>query len=106
MRRAEVIYRPEAAADLRQILAAIAELSGSDIVARRYVDRIIARCDKIGDAPQSGRSRDDLSPGLRIVPFERTAVIAYRVTDIVEISNVFYRGRDYETLYRPNDNRA
>jgi toxin ParE1/3/4 len=37
---------------------------------------------------------------LRTVPFERKAVIAYRVTNAVEITNVFYGGRDYEALYR------
>ncbi len=35
------------------------------------------------------------------MPFERRAVIAYRVIDdIVEVTNVFYGGRDYEALYR------
>ena len=47
-----------------------------------------------------GRPRDDLAQGLRTVPFERTAVIVYRVTSCVEITNIFYGGRDYETLYR------
>jgi toxin ParE1/3/4 len=104
MRRVEVIYRPEASADLRHIFAVIAELSGSNIIARRFVDRIIARCYRIGDVPRGGRPRDDLSPGLRLVPFERTAVIAYRVTEVVEILNVFYGGRDYETLCPPGEN--
>jgi toxin ParE1/3/4 len=36
-----------------------------------------------------------------MVPFERTAVITYIVTDTrVEITNIFYGGRDYEALYR------
>ena len=33
------------------------------------------------------------------MPFEKTAVIAYLVSDRVEIVNVFYGRRDYETLY-------
>jgi toxin ParE1/3/4 len=65
------------------------------------VTRIIERCQRIGIVPHGGRSRDDLAAGLRTVPFERRAVIDYRVTDeIVEITNVFYGGRDYEALYR------
>ena len=59
-----------------------------------------ARALRIGDAPHGGRSRDDLAPGLRTVPFEASAVIAYRVGAAVEIANVFYGGRDYEALYR------
>ncbi|MGO6899277.1 type II toxin-antitoxin system RelE/ParE family toxin, partial [Rhizobium ruizarguesonis] len=44
-----------------------------------------------------------LAPGLRTVPFEHSAVIAYRVTKAVEIVNVFYGGRDYESLFRAGD---
>jgi toxin ParE1/3/4 len=48
-----------------------------------------------------GIARDDLQPGLRTVPFEHSAVIAYVVEDDrVAITNVFYGGRDYEALYR------
>jgi toxin ParE1/3/4 len=51
--------------------------------------------------PLGGRPRDDLAAGLRTVPFERTAVIAYVVSgDLVEVINIFYGGRDYEAIYR------
>ncbi|MBP0616102.1 type II toxin-antitoxin system RelE/ParE family toxin [Jiella mangrovi] len=100
MRRVEVIYRPEALADLNDILEAVAELSQSALVAERYVDRIILRCRKIGDAPRGGRRRDELEAGLRSVPFEDKALILYRVTDVVEITNVFPRGQNYEVLFK------
>lgn len=48
-----------------------------------------------------GRRRDDLFPGLRTVPFEGRAVIAYLAREHrVEITNIFYGGQDYEALYR------
>ena len=51
-----------------------------------------------------GTARDDLRPGLRIFPFEHSAVIAYLVEGgQVCIANVFYGGRDYEALYRGID---
>ena len=35
------------------------------------------------------------------MPFERSAVIAYRVeAELVTITNVFYGGQDFEALYR------
>ena len=35
-----------------------------------------------------------------MVPFEHSAIILYKVEpDRVRITNIFYRGRDYETLY-------
>jgi toxin ParE1/3/4 len=100
MQRLEVFFRPEAIADLQDIYRVIYRVSQSDVTATRFVERIMARARRVGDAPRGGRPRDDLSPGLRTVPFERTAVIAYRVGDVVEITNVFYGGRDYESLYR------
>ncbi|NEJ24910.1 type II toxin-antitoxin system RelE/ParE family toxin [Rhizobium leguminosarum] len=103
MRRVKVIYRPEALNDLRQLYIDIADMSRSHVTANRFVKRIMAKCRKIGDAPNGGRPRDDLASGLRTVPFEHSAVIAYRVTKAVEIVNVFYGGRDYESLFRAGD---
>ncbi|UOK73978.1 type II toxin-antitoxin system RelE/ParE family toxin [Ancylobacter polymorphus] len=105
MRQARVSYRHDALADLENIYRFIADTSGSHPVAAGFVTRIMARCRKIGDAPLGGRLRTDLAPGLRTVAFERTVVIAYLVREDVEITNVFYGGRDYEALYhdRPED---
>lgn len=60
----------------------------------------MTRARHIGDAPFGGRARDDPEPGLRTVPFERSAVIACHVGKTVVVMNVFYGGRDYEALYR------
>ncbi|WP_353019119.1 hypothetical protein [Mesorhizobium sp. M0800] len=41
------------------------------------------------------------APGLRTVPFEHSAIIAYVGShDLVRIVSIFYGGRDYETLMR------
>lgn len=78
-------------------------MSLDPVTAQRFTDRIWAACEKIGNAPLGGRPRDDLLPGLRTVPFEKKAIIAYRVDgETVEIVNVFYGGSDYEAiLLRP-----
>lgn len=100
MRRVKVTFRPDAIADLQHIYQVVATASGSHAVASKFVARIMARCRRIGDVPRGGRPRDDLMPGLRIVPFEHAAVIAYHADAWVEIVNVFYGGRDYERLFR------
>lgn len=101
MLRLPVTYRPEAFDDLADIFRFVRRISENPKIANAFVGRIKARCDRIGDAPHAGRPRDDLASGLRTVPFERSAVIAYRVeTDRVSITNVFYGGEDYEALYR------
>ena len=99
MRRVDVIYRDEARRDLEQIYDAIFEISQSHDVAEGFVERVRARCEKIGDAPLGGRRRDDLRPCLRSVPFEKSPLILYRVAEAVEIVNIFLRGRNYEALF-------
>jgi toxin ParE1/3/4 len=100
----ELRYRPAAIADLEEIFRRILQVSASPVVARRYVERIRARCRLIPTLPLAGRPRDDLAPGLRSVAFERRAVILYRVIgETVEISNIFHGGRDYAALYRSGE---
>lgn len=104
MRGLPVVWREEALSDLSDIYRFIAEQSGYPEQAWRFILRMQARCERIGDVPHGGRPRDDLVIGLRTVPFEREAVIAYVVeSDIVRVTNVFYGGRDYEALYGDHD---
>ena len=101
MKRLEVRFRPEAVRELSSIFLYVYELSRSYATARGFVQRIRARCERIGDAPHGGRPRDDLAEGLRTVPFESSAVIAYKVDrEGVQITNIFYGGRNYEAMYR------
>ncbi|MCJ2140976.1 type II toxin-antitoxin system RelE/ParE family toxin [Methylobacterium sp. E-066] len=101
MRRMPVSLRREARIDLADIFRVVLQASRDNDMAEGFIRRIIARCRRIGDAPNGGRRRDDLEPGLRPVPFERSAIIAYRVeANWVMITNVFYGGRDFEALYR------
>ncbi|RWP39416.1 MAG: type II toxin-antitoxin system RelE/ParE family toxin [Mesorhizobium sp.] len=101
IQRLAVVLSEEAIADLEAMAAYLLESSGSKNIADGFVDRIKQRCQSIGNAPRGGRSRDDIAPGLRTVPFEHSAIIAYVVDDdLVRIVNIFYGGRDYEALMR------
>ncbi|UVK57188.1 type II toxin-antitoxin system RelE/ParE family toxin [Mesorhizobium sp. AR02] len=101
IQRLAVVLSENAISDLETIGAYILENSGSENIANGFVDRINERCQKIGNAPRGGRSRDEILPGLRAVPFERSAVITYVIeSDVIRIVNIFYGGRDYETLMR------
>lgn len=99
MRELPVSYRRAAINDLSKIYWHIRTASGQKQIAEQFVRRIKARCEKIGHAPSGGRRRDDLMAGLRVIPFERSAIIAYIVEPKrVRILNVFYGRRDYENL--------
>jgi toxin ParE1/3/4 len=93
----KVVFRPAAAADLRQIYLNVSEYAGYGRAAG-YLDRIEAACMSLETFPERGTVRDRLLPGLRIIGFERSASIAFRVSgDTVEILRVFRRGQDIPT---------
>ena len=97
----KVSYREAASTDILDVYRWVYEVSLDPVTAERFTARLVAACQKIGEIPLGGRPRDDLSPGLRTVPFEKRAVIAYLIeAETVVITNVFYGGRDYEALYK------
>lgn len=99
--RLAVVLSEDAVEDLQSIAAFVFRRSGSERLAEAFIDRIEARCQKIGNAPRAGRARDDLRPKLRTVPFVHSAVICYLVEeDRVLVTNIFGRGRDFEAILR------
>lgn len=101
MQRLPVEYTEDARADMDAIFDHVLTKSRDVVTAMRYTDRIFARCEKIGDAPRGGVQRNDLGSGIRLVPFEDSAVILYRLEEnAVCIVNVFAAGRDYEAILR------
>jgi toxin ParE1/3/4 len=93
----KVIFRPQAEANLMALYRYIAEASGLGI-AGDYIHRIEIACMSLATFPNRGAKRDDLSPGLRTIAFERRVTIAYRVIKTrVEIVTIAYGGRDFES---------
>ena len=99
MRQWPVRLSEEALSDLEDIFFFLLENGVVTETGLRFIDRIKQKCLKIGDAPFGYPERPGLGLGIRIVPFERSAMIAYRlVGETVEVVRVLYGGRDYETL--------
>jgi toxin ParE1/3/4 len=94
-----VVWREPASADLGAIYDWIADAADAD-VALRFVTRIEIACQKLADFPLRGRSRDDISPGLRSIPCARTIVVFYTAgTDAVEIVRVLHARRDIAAVF-------
>lgn len=105
MRRFPVEYRATAMDDIEQLFRYVLEVSVDAATAARFTDRLFERCERIGDAPFGGVSRHDLGPGIRVVPFERKAVILYVIRDeTVWITNIFSGRRDYAAMLRQASN--
>jgi toxin ParE1/3/4 len=63
--------------------------------AYKYINKIAAHAATPSTYTERGASRDDLSPGVRIIPYRRRTMIAYRVLDdMVEILAIAHAGRD------------
>ncbi|UOA30224.1 type II toxin-antitoxin system RelE/ParE family toxin [Pseudosulfitobacter sp. DSM 107133] len=96
MKQVPVYLSAQAEEDLEGIADFIFERSGEPLIALGFVQRIRARCHKIGLAPAGGAPRPDFGENIRLVPFEKSAVILYRYEENeVEIVAVFYGGQDY-----------
>lgn len=100
MKTYKVVFRPMAEEDLLGLYDYIAERAGRKI-AGDYIGRIEAACLSLRNAPLRGTPRDDIKPGMRIIGFERRAVIIFRVAGPeVVIVRIFYGGRDHERILR------
>ena len=95
----EVVFAPEAQADLFQIYDYIAVHGGAER-ARNYTDRILAHCLGLVTFPERGTIRDDLRPGLRTTTFRRRVTIAFHITTTsITIDRVLYGGRNLAALF-------
>ena len=92
MKRRAVTFTPLARNDLLGIGDWIAERAGVD-VAFNYVARLEAYCQGFEFSGERGRRRDDLSPGLRVVGFERRVAIVFAVFDDEVVILRLYYGR-------------
>ncbi|MGI6245232.1 MAG: type II toxin-antitoxin system RelE/ParE family toxin [Pseudochelatococcus sp.] len=98
MKSRPVAFSPAAREDLRRVYDHIAA-AGSPVNASRYVERIWGFCLGLEIASERGHRRDDVSPGLRVVGFEKRITIAFSVEeDSVHILRIFYGGVDWESI--------
>jgi toxin ParE1/3/4 len=94
---AEVVLSREARDDLFAIHLWVAEEAGA-ATAEDYDARIRRACLSLAEFPRRGTPRPELGAGVRSIPFERQATIAYRVAGgAVEILSIAHRGRDLGT---------
>lgn len=100
----EVVFAPEAEADLLKLYDDLAERAGPE-VAFGYTERVQTHCLSFATFPERGSRRDDLRPGLRVTGFRRRVTIAFHITgNTVVIDRLLYGGRDLEPLLSEDDN--
>lgn len=91
-----VVFTPRAEEHLDRIYETILAAS-YESRADAFVGRIVDYCQGFSTFPHRGTRRDEISPGLRTVGFERRVTLAFKVTENeVIIAGVYYGGRNWE----------
>jgi toxin ParE1/3/4 len=99
----DVVFAPEALADLRSLYDIIADAS-LPARALAYVEGLRQHCLGLADFSERGTRRDAIRPGLRTLGYRRRVTVAFHVTDReVVIDRLLYGGRDLEGLLREDD---
>lgn len=95
----KVILTETALHDLQSISDYLAEVAGEDVAATHDAQLRVA-CSSLMDFPHRGRPRNEISPGLRSIPFARLVTIFYiAYGDEVEIVRVIHARRDLAAAF-------
>jgi len=92
-----ILRRPLAGADIDEIWDYIAEDSVGE--ADAWVDRLDAKLRLLAPQPLMGRSRDELSPGVRSLPFGRYVIFYLPLADGIDVVRVLHSARDIEAIF-------
>lgn len=80
-----------------EIWAYIAE--DSIVEADRWLDRLDKKLELWATQPMMGRGRDELSPGIRSLPFGRYVVFFQPLEDGVDVVQVLHGSRDTDAIF-------
>lgn len=89
--------RPLAAADIGEIWDYIAEDSLAQ--ADAWVDRLDEVLRLLSTQPRIGRARDELSPGLRSMPFGRYVIFYEPLDDGIDVVRLLHSARDVDAQF-------
>ncbi|WP_305632155.1 type II toxin-antitoxin system RelE/ParE family toxin [Methyloversatilis sp.] len=95
---ARVTLRPMAEADLLEIWTYIAEHSVAE--ADRWTDRLDDSLRLWATQPRMERARDELSPGIRSLAFDRYVVFFEPSPDGIDVVRVLHGSRDIDEQFR------
>lgn len=96
MHKRRIVLLDSAYEDLGRLDDWLSEVA-SEIVAQRFVDKILARLQSLEDAGSRGTVRTEL-PGLRVIGLFRNITIAFVVGDnSVVVHRVIYGGQNWQS---------
>ncbi|MFU9137185.1 type II toxin-antitoxin system RelE/ParE family toxin [Erwinia tasmaniensis] len=103
MEHYQVIFAPEAEAQVKALWRYLADVAGA-ATAASYTDGVLSYCESLSLFPHRGNARDDLLTGLRVTNYRKRTIIAFLVEDgQVRIVGVWYGGQNYESSLIPDE---
>jgi toxin ParE1/3/4 len=87
---------PQAEADIADISVYIAY--DSKAAAHRWAETIFGQCERLADMPELGVARDEIRPGLRMMPTGNYVILYRRGRDGIEIVRVLDSRRKWQDL--------
>ena len=93
----EILWRPQAQADLHEIWLYIAQ--DASYLADRFIDLIESGCGALAQNPLMGRLRPELAVGLRSFPIGNYLIFYMPSEDGIAIVRVMSGFRDVDALF-------
>lgn len=97
---ARIVRRPLAGADIDEVWDYIG--ADSLVQADAWVERLEAKLRLLAARPMMGRARDELSAGVRSMPFERYVIFYVPLADGIDIVRVLHSARDIDAVFEPD----
>ena len=79
--RFRLVLTSHARQQFRELRRSIASVSGSEVTARNYMSALTDYIEQLPDFPLRGQAFSLHHPGMRIIGFRKTLLIAFLVTD-------------------------
>ena len=76
-----LVVTSQARQQFGELRRSIATMSGSEVTARNYMSTLTDYIEQLPDFPQRGQAFSLHHPGMRIIGFRKTLLIAFLVTD-------------------------
>lgn len=76
-----LVVTSQARQQFRELRCSIASMSGSEVTARNYMSALTDYVEQLPDFPLRGQAFSLHHPGMRIIGFRKTLLIAFLVTD-------------------------
>jgi toxin ParE1/3/4 len=92
-----VLRRPQAGADIAEVWDFIADdsLEQADL----WLDRLDEKLKTLAGQPRIGRSRSQLAPGLRSLPFGRYVIFYLPIEDGIDLVRLLHSARDVDAAF-------